>query len=275
MNESTFFRDTALEKNLQTALEEGHRVWVVGDVHGFHQTMRALLDRLNLCAHDWVVFLGDLIDRGPNSFGVLQTIREHPNMTSVLGNHEAMMLEQFHADRLAMHDMDVALWWRNGGASTVFSYERAFGLDGDGLDEVAMHERVDEDRAWLATLPRHIVLEKWRLVHAGYRPGQSPDDQTDDDYLWIRRPFHEASEPVDAKRTVIFGHTPTAALPGFSIEDWGKVWYSTVVLEDGRSAAIGVDTCLFHGQDGAHHLTAFDLQTGEVVHQARVEPRSP
>lgn len=265
-------RDTALEAQLQEALDAGHRVWVIGDVHGFHQTLQGLLDQLKLSEHDWVVLLGDLIDRGPNSYGVVQTVIEHPKMTSVLGNHESMMLKQFHPNRLSSHDLDLALWWRNGGSSTVYSYERAFGLDSaEGLNEEAMHARVAEHRAWMSTLPSHIVLNRWRLVHAGYQPGRPLDEQSEDEYLWIRGPFHRSSEPVDPDRTVVFGHTPTVALPGFSSEDWGKVWYSPVLLDDGRCAAIGVDTCLFHDQAGAHHLTALDLQSGEVVHQPRLE----
>jgi diadenosine tetraphosphatase ApaH/serine/threonine PP2A family protein phosphatase len=266
-------RDAALEAHLQQALDNGHRVWVIGDVHGFHQTLCALLDQLNLAKGDWVVFLGDLIDRGPNAHGVVSAILEHPNMTSILGNHEAMMLQQFHADRIAKTDIDVALWWRNGGSSTVYSYERAFGLEtNEGLNEAAMYACVAQHQAWMSSLPSHVVLDRWRLVHAGYQPELPLDEQSDEEYLWIREPFHRAKKPVDPDRTVVFGHTPTAALPGFSSEDWGKVWYSPVLLSDGRSAAIGLDTCLFHGQAGARQLTAYDLQHGEVIHQPRLEP---
>jgi hypothetical protein len=70
---------------------------------------------------------------------------------------------------------------------------------------------------------------------------------------------------------VIFGHTPTASLPGHSSTDWGNVWLSPVMLEDGRNAAVGIDTCVYHRQNGAKVLTAYDLQTGSVVQQARLE----
>ena len=271
MNNEGHFRDSELEATLQDALDNGHRVWVVGDVHGFYRTMEALVEQLALTPEDWVVFLGDLIDRGPDSHGVVAAVKAHPRMTSVLGNHEAMMLEHFHAHRLATNDMDVRLWWQNGGSTTVFSYERAHRQPDGKEDEAAMYATVDDHLQWLESLPTHIVLDAWRLVHAGYDPNQNLDEQSHDEYLWIRNPFHRAEVPVDGQRTVVFGHTPTVSLPGHSPADWGKVWSSPVTLEDGRSAALGLDTCVYHRQNGPKVLTAYDLQTSTVVQQARIE----
>jgi len=272
MQEKRIFRDTALEQRLQKTLDDGHRVWVVGDVHGFHLTLQGLLEQLSLSAEDMVVFLGDLIDRGPGSYQVVQTVMDHPRFVSVLGNHEVMMMQQFTKERLARHDQEVVMWWHNGGSSTVFSYEQAHTDDAKQLDESAMYAAVKQHHDWLNTLPLHITLDRWRLVHAGYDPSLPLDEQSEDEYLWIRRAFHETNVPVDPQRTVVFGHTPTVALPGHSPTKWGEIWQSSVVLQDGRSASIGIDTCLFHQQSGAKHLTAYDLQTGAVVHQARLEP---
>jgi serine/threonine protein phosphatase 1 len=265
-------RDAEMEKRLQDALDAGHHVWVVGDVHGYENTMQELVKCLNLSESDWVVFLGDLIDRGPNSYAVVKAVYEHPQMTSVLGNHEMMMLELFHQDRISSFDDDIHLWWRNGGSSTVYSYEKAFGLDEGGLRNESMYACVGKHQEWMVTLPSHIVLNEWRLVHAGYRPGIPLDEQSEEDYLWIRDSFYQANKPIDPMRTIIFGHTPTVGLPGFSKDDWGKVWKSKILLDDGRNSLIGIDTCLFHGQNGAKKLTAFDLQSQEVIQQERVEP---
>lgn len=272
MEEKRIFRDTAMEQRLQKTLDDGHRVWVIGDVHGFHLTLEGLLEQLSLSAEDMVVFLGDLIDRGPGSYQVVQTVMNHPQFVSVLGNHEEMMMQQFTMERLARHDQEVVAWWHNGGSSTVFSYEQAHTDDANQLDEPEMYAAVEQHRDWLSTLPLHIVLDRWRLVHAGYDPTLPLDEQSEGEYLWIRRAFHETTVPVDPQRTVVFGHTPTPALPGHSTANLGEIWQSSVVLEDGRSASIGIDTCLFHRQPGAKHLTAYDLQTGTVVHQARIEP---
>ena len=63
----------SLEADLQACLDDGHRIYVVGDVHGHLATFRALLHRLNLSDDDRVVCLGDMIDRGPDSAGVVTT----------------------------------------------------------------------------------------------------------------------------------------------------------------------------------------------------------
>ena len=71
---------------------------------------------------------------------------------------------------------------------------------------------------------------------------------------------------------MVFGHTITAGLPGRTMADWGEPWESEVVLEDGRPAALGLDTCLYHGPKEKRMLTALNLRTGRTVQQVRVEP---
>ena len=264
-------RDVELEKRIQADLDAGHNVWVVGDVHGFFQSMTALCSQLNLREGDWVVFLGDLIDRGPNGFGVVHHVMHHPQCASVRGNHEDMMVRQFTMDKLRTPDLDMMLWMRNGGNTTVASYMDASRDSTGAVDEEGLEHLAREHTDWMARLPTHLVLNRWRLVHAGYSPDAPLDGQRDEDLLWIRGAFHHAVAPVDPLRTVVFGHTPTAGLPGHTVEDWGEVWRSDVLLEDGRSAAVGLDTCLYHGPNDLRKLTAMNLQTGEVVQQHRIE----
>ena len=264
-------RDVELEVKLQQALDRGHDVWVVGDVHGFYQTMVELCDRLALKDHDWVVFLGDLVDRGPNSFGVVHHVMTQARMATVKGNHEQMMVQNFTPEKLEQPDIDVMLWMQNGGNTTVASYIRAHQTTDGRLDAASYHDCAQRHTEWMAALPTHIVLDRWRLVHAGYRPGVDLDGQDEDDLLWIRNEFHRSSTPIDDERTVVFGHTITAGLPGQTVNDWGRVWESAVVLDDERSAAIGLDTCLYHGPEHKRMLTALNLRTGQSVQQARVE----
>jgi serine/threonine protein phosphatase 1 len=132
--------------------------------------------------------------------------------------------------------------------------------------------QIIDDKEWMERLPSHIVLDKWRLVHAGYDPRKELDSQEEDTLLWIRKPFHNATKPVDEERTVLFGHTPTMNLnKHLGAGKWGKPWYSKVELNDGRPASIGLDTCLFHEERQPATLTAFNLQTQEVLHVNRVE----
>ena len=264
-------RDRELEEKIQADLDAGGNVWVVGDVHGFFQSMNELCARLNLRDGDWVVFLGDLIDRGPNSFGVVHDVMHHPNYCTVRGNHEDMMVRQLTMEKLRAPDLDVMLWMRNGGNTTVASYMDSVRNEAGEVDEDALERLAAEHTAWMANLPTHLVLDRWRLVHAGYSPDVPLDEQRDEDLLWIRGAFHHAVSPVDGERTIVFGHTPTVGLPGHTAENWGEVWHSSVKLVDGRSAAIGLDTCLYHGPGERRALTAMNLRTGEVIQQHRVE----
>ena len=85
-------RDPTLEADLQARLDNGHRVYAIGDIHGHLATFRALLHRLKLGAEDRVVCLGDMIDRGPDSAGVIKMIRNDPRIVCIKGNHEHMAI---------------------------------------------------------------------------------------------------------------------------------------------------------------------------------------
>jgi serine/threonine protein phosphatase 1 len=94
-------RQQYIENDLQKALDDGHNVWAIGDVHGFSRTLEHLLDECELSMDDRVVLLGDLIDRGPDSFDVVRIARSDPRIHSVKGNHEDMMVEGFDMERIS------------------------------------------------------------------------------------------------------------------------------------------------------------------------------
>ena len=262
------FRDEGIEADLQKTLEKGGHVWVIGDVHGFNDTLRQLVTSLELTIDDRVVLLGDLIDRGPDSFDVVRFAREDPRIHCIKGNHEAMMVENFDLELIDHPDQVVHQWLYNGGHETVASYTRAFPKDARG----ALEWMIEADVSWMRSLPAHIVLNQWRLVHAGYNPKLGMNEQRLAELLWIRKPFHTAWQPLDLERTVVFGHTPTMNLYPRSQNRWGEVWYSDTKLSDGRSASIGMDTCVFHKTEQPAVLSAFDLKTHEVRTMARCEP---
>jgi serine/threonine protein phosphatase 1 len=174
-----------------------HLTYAIGDIHGCSDLLESLLERIE--AHSdgrphSLVFLGDYIDRGLDSAGVLRTVRRlHWNdperITCLIGNHESMLLAALQVPGAA------DLWLRNGGGTTLAS----FGLDaiedvpGDVLD-------------WIEALPSvHADAERW-YVHAGFRPGCTPPDPDLKNRLWIREPF--LSEDCDFGRHVVHGHTP-------------------------------------------------------------------
>jgi len=260
-------RNRQIEAELQRTLDEGGNVWAIGDVHGYADTLLALLDSLNLSSRDRVVLLGDLVDRGPRSCEVIRIARENPQIFSVLGNHEEMMLNSFDVDNIEAMTAQQTNWFYVGGRATNQSYIDEFTNSQGDIDDFDLRMRVGKDLAWLDSLPHHIVLNDFRLVHAGYSPWDGDLDlQSTDTLMWIRGEFHNSITPVDEKRTVVFGHSTVL---GFGLKQT-EIWKSETELQNSRPAAIGIDSCCYGGKDP--QLTAFNLQTGDFVKQ-RVIPK--
>lgn len=261
-------RNKMVEDELQSILNNGGNVWVIGDVHGHADTLVALLESLNLDSLDRVVLLGDLIDRGPKSCEVIRIARESPRIFSVLGNHEEMMLLSFDADNIETMTSQQSGWYYVGGRATAQSYIDEFRRPDGGIYRFELRQRAGKDLAWLDAIPHHIVLDDFRLVHAGYSPWDGDLDlQSTDTLLWVRGEFHNAIMPVDENRTVVFGHS---TMPGFGLSQ-NQVWESEVELLNGRNAAIGIDSCCYGGDEP--QLTALNLQNGDIVKQRVIESK--
>ena len=246
-------RDPSLEADLQARLDDGHRLYVVGDVHGHLATFRALLHRLNLGPEDRVVCLGDMIDRGPDSAGLVDLLRSHPQVICLKGNHEQMAVQSVQMDGTFEAWQP---WMKRGGKSTYASYI----VQAEGDLWQAKQTMVD-DFIWLDNLPTQIVLDHIRLVHAGYDPRMPLDMQGEKELLWIRKEWFLHEGAVDPARTVFFGHTTTTKLGDAA----GEVARSETLLFDGRPAWVGVDVGAYnHVSPG---LVAMDVSTFRVVKQ--------
>ncbi|MBK1705933.1 hypothetical protein CKO40_15560 [Halochromatium glycolicum] len=208
---------------------EEMRLYVVGDIHGRADLLEPLQARIEADAarypdrDRWLIYLGDYVDRGPQSREVLECLSRPPaaalNRCCLMGNHEQAMLG-FLADPLAG-----AHWLEFGGLATLSSYQVAPPTpDADGLLEAAAALR--------AALPAHHLafLEQLELsrrfgdylfVHAGIRPGVPLEAQAPQDLLWIREPFLSARKPHPLM--VVHGHHVSVAV-------------------DVRANRIGVDT---------------------------------
>jgi len=246
-------RDHALEADLQGRLNAGHRVFAVGDVHGHLATLRALVHRLRLGQEDRLVLLGDAIDRGPDAAGVVAYVRSDPRIHAILGNHERM------ATVCLQDDGTVELWpdWmQRGGAATWGSYI----VRAEGDLHVAKQTFAD-DVLWMDALPTEIVLDKVRLVHAGYDPRKPIDEQTERELLWIRRRFYRHDAPLDPLRTVIFGHSTTTKFGSRP----GDVAFSDVKLSDGRPSWLAMDVGAYNHVDPG--LASVNLQSMRIARQ--------
>ena len=84
-------RDLDLESKLQSAIDHGRSIWVIGDVHGYVRNLEVLLVKLQLVSDDVVLLLGDLTDKGPDSKSVIDLVSTTTNFYAIRGNHEEMM----------------------------------------------------------------------------------------------------------------------------------------------------------------------------------------
>jgi len=259
-------RDDEVEAEIQERLESGCNVWVVGDVHGYFDTFHTLVQNLKLEGGDCIVSLGDLIDRGPTSAHAVKYVRTEPNIYCVRGNHEQMMIEGFD-DALFFRERDriSQIWYHNGGVNTEWSYLQLYESDDEACDAAS------SDVEWMSGLPTEIVLDDWRLVHAGYDSNQDPEDQSEVMHMYVRKQFFDSKKAIDPDRTILFGHSPTFRHLHKDDSKAGQVWFSDILLEDGRPMAIGLDTCLYHNLELPKVLAAFNLQTSEIFQQVRIE----
>jgi serine/threonine protein phosphatase 1 len=176
------------------------RTYVIGDIHGCLNELNALLDFIRPNSDDHVCFLGDYVDRGPNSKGVIARLielrAEGPRCTFLKGNHEDMFLAY-----LGYAGLYSDAFLLNGGGRTLASY----GIM--ALRGKAAEGRIPrEHEAFLLSLERELRLGEFFCVHAGLRPMRALDEQTDEDRFWIREDF--ITVPHAFPFTILFGHTP-------------------------------------------------------------------
>lgn len=195
---------------------EGERIYAVGDIHGRRDLLEAMLARIGADRaarphpSPRLVFVGDYVDRGPDSRGVLDTLvrlRNSPIATTfLLGNHDNYFIEYAADpawDERAHHWFHPAI----GGMATL----RSYGVEVDRPESPGLYRD-----AFLAAMPvEHLeFLNECELVrriggyvfvHAGIRPGVRLEAQSRDDLIWIRDPFLNSTEDFGFK--VVHGHT--------------------------------------------------------------------
>ena len=192
----------------------GRRAYVVGDIHGRLDLLEELLAKIHAdlqhraAPKALLVFVGDLIDRGPSSAQVverLRTYRRHGiRPVFILGNHEEVLLRIIDGDRSL-----ISSWLQFGGLQCLESY----GVDPASLRGRGSAELVDAVRA--AVPSEHVEFLRgfvdscrfgdYLFVHAGIRPGVALEQQRQSDLRWIREPF--LFDETDHGFVVVHGHT--------------------------------------------------------------------
>jgi len=192
---------------------ENKRCYVIGDIHGRLDLLDQLIGMINRDAKEHgtdclTVTIGDYIDRGPNSRGVLDCLLSNPfpgPYIALKGNHEAL-LETFLIDPVS------GPRWRNlGGLETLHSFGIPVGslMKGQNYEQAAERLRASlsaEQLKFLASLRTSLSFGQYFLCHAGVRPGVSLERQSADDLLWIRDEFLDST--ADFGKIVVHGHTP-------------------------------------------------------------------
>ena len=170
-------------------------LYAIGDIHGCARTLDALIDVINPDQDDHLVFIGDYVDRGPDSKGVIDSLlnlKSRCRCTFLRGNHEAMMLD-------FLDHNDLELWHINGGDATLDSYTV------DGRVEIP-----DEHIAFIRDTLSYHEEPDFFMVHAGLKPNLTIMENlarfSSDVFLWERS--HLAAPEFVWEKPVVCGHTP-------------------------------------------------------------------
>jgi serine/threonine protein phosphatase 1 len=227
-----------------TAVPPGTRVYAIGDVHGRLDCLDVLLamidadDAARGAADTQIVFLGDLVDRGPDSAGVVDRAmtlaRSGRAVRGLKGNHEEMFLSAIGGSERAMRGFT-----QFGGRETLLSY----GMSQRDYNEYLFPELIEAAArivpaahiAYLDALEDMIEIGDYLFVHAGIKPGVPIAEQTPEALRWIRREFLD--HRGDFGRVVVHGHTITSDVDVRS----NRIGIDTGAYESGRLTAIGLE----------------------------------
>ena len=194
------------------AVPQGQRYYAIGDIHGRLDLYEALIAAIEAeiaqqpALDHHVIVLGDLVDRGPDSAGVVERTRQWQqarNVRVLAGNHEEMFLAAFEKPEALRHFL------KHGGHETVLSY----GFSTRQLSDMTLEdifERLPQvvsqaTRDYIAGFETMIAAGDYVFVHAGIDPARSLRDQKRSDLLWIRERFLNHEGPLE--KVVVHGHT--------------------------------------------------------------------
>lgn len=220
------------------------RTFIIPDIHGCSKTLRFLLEvKLSVCKTDRLFFLGDYIDRGPDTPGVVEylinLIDEGFNITCLKGNHEQMMLDSIKGD------YEMSLWLMNSGFATTHQYESI--VTAIETDYVFLPKR---HLNFFTSLKPYVVVDnQYLLVHGGFNY-ELPNPFADEYAMLWNRPTEVPSSFMPGYK-IIHGHTPRALAK--IVEEFKNTQRRLYDLDAG---------CVYKGLyiPGTGYLTALQLE---------------
>lgn len=238
------FRKRPASEIISRAIPDGQRVYAVGDIHGRLDLLNELIDGIEAddaargSAQTQIIFLGDLVDRGPDSAGVIDRLIElaetRGNVRFILGNHEEVFLRSLDGDLESLR-----LFVRIGGRETMLSYgisERDYERTDYSELLALMQSHVPARHvAFLKAFEDRIEVGDYVFVHAGLRPGVAIEDQKRADMRWIRSSFLDSD--AEFGKLVVHGHSISDEV----IERPNRIGLDTGAFATGRLSALGLE----------------------------------
>ena len=226
------------------------RKFAISDIHGCALTFKALLDEIGFSTNDELYLLGDYIDRGPDSKGVIDHIFELKEsgytVVCLKGNHEELLLESLNDSEI------LQMWLDNGGENTLNSYKL-------------------EDASQLATkymdffkhLKYYVEVDNYLLVHAGFNFSSSNFLADFDACLWQRHWYHEIDYKALGDRIIVHGHTPIKQK---------TIQQHLAHLDTKQYLDIDNGSCYIkHSDKGLAQLCAFDMTNRQLYFQKNID----
>lgn len=223
----------------------------IGDIHGCNHTFKALLEQISLTKDDELTLLGDYVDRGLDSKGVIDTIfklrNEGYNVRTLSGNHEKLMLEAL--DPLAQKSEFKHWYSKCGGEKTM----KSFG------DTYPMYQH------FFKGLDDYFEDENFIFVHAGLN-FKNKDPFNGNDIFWIRDWYQDINRDWLGNRIIIHGHTPIS---------WDEISQQFMTLKAAPHKtfpALNLDgSCVYSSFAQLHYLVAADLTNWKIYAQKNIE----
>ena len=226
---------------------------VIGDIHGCSKTLKSLLeDKIRIRAEDQIIFIGDYIDRGSDSKGVLDYLiglhEKVRNVVFIRGNHEEMLIESFTSHAYFQP------WMNNGGGATLesfgISHEEYLAPGGNKIPDIYMD--------FLSSTTYYIELDKCFIVHAGFNFHDKRPFEDLDAMIWSRN--FDYDKGLAKGKKVMHGHTPTTL----------EVIRTT--LFDPESSLINIDAgCVYTEYAGMGNLLGLNVDNMQLFVQPNID----
>lgn len=226
-------------------------LYAIGDIHGCNQSFQALLQKIDLQPQDQLVLLGDYLDRGPDSKGVLDTIfdlrQKAYTVHCLRGNHEQIFIDAQSPLTYAQQ-----LFYGAGGKAT---------LDSFGVNHPTQVDSYYQE--FICALPHFLEIDRFIFIHAGLSFDLDNPLQDPEPMLWERHWYEHINYAWLGDRYLVHGHTP---IPQAEQQEL------LARVRTGETRTLNLDTgCVYASRTGMGLLSALNCTTFELIYQPNID----